>query len=101
MEELQARILIVNVKGATIAYLYNRESFDLLKIEKQKDDNSQFVEVGQIIEFEDRKYKVDHFNFKMEEKLWNMSHGKGINMYSPTEPTDFNCQMAIFVESVK
>jgi len=45
METLQARILIQHKQGATIAYLYNREAFDLLEIEKQTYDNSQFIEI--------------------------------------------------------
>lgn len=100
MEKLQARILIKNVKGAIIAYLYNRESFDLLKIEKHSFDNSQFVEVGQLIEYNGAKYKVDQINFKMEETLQEMETGYGINMYAPTDPTNFNCQIGIFVDNI-
>lgn len=101
MEALQVRILIKHVQGATIAYLYNREAFDLLKIEKDAFANDQFVEIGQILEFEGSKYIVDHFNFKMEEELHDMDHGYGINMYSPTKPSNFNCQIGIFVNNIE
>lgn len=100
METLQARILIQHVEGATIAYFYNRESFDLLNIERQTYDKSQFIEIGQIIEIEGIKYKVDHINFKMEETLHEMNHGYGINLYSPSDPSDFNCQIGIFVKNI-
>lgn len=43
MEPFLMRIFIEHVQGATIAYLYNRESFELFKIKKHKYDNSQFV----------------------------------------------------------
>lgn len=101
MEALQARILIKHVKGAIIAYLYNRESFDLLRIEKQPNNNSQFIEINQIIEFDGEKYKVDHINFMMQEKLYDMNHGLGTNLYSPTDASDFNCQIGIFVVSIE
>lgn len=101
MESLQLRILIQHVQGANIAYLYNRESFELLKIKKHTSDNSQFVEIGQIIEYNGYKYVVDHINFKLEEKLHKMNHGYGINLYSPTDPSDFNCQIGVFVNSIE
>jgi len=101
METLQARILIQHVEGPTIAYLYNRESFDLLNIEKHEYDNSQFIEVGDIIEFEERKYVVESINFKMENTLHEMTHGYGINLYAPTDPSDFNCQIGVFVKNAK
>lgn len=101
MEALLIRILIQEIDGDIIAYLYNREAFDLLKIEKQTYDNSQFVEVGQIIVYNGKKYKVDHFNIKMEEKLFDVNPNIGMNMYSPNDPSDFNCQIGVFVNSVE
>lgn len=97
MDTLKTRILIKHKDGATIAYLYNREAFDLLKIPKQEYDNSQFIEIGQEIEYEEIRYRVDSINFKFEEKTFEMNHGYGINMYSPTEQADFNCQISVFV----
>jgi len=101
MEPLISRLLIAYNEGGIIAYLYNRESFDLLKIEKQKFDNSQFIEKGQIIEYDVKRYKVKSINFKMEEKLYKMDPRIGINIYAPTDPSDFNCQIGIFVEDIK
>ena len=100
METLQARILIQHKQGATIAYLYNREAFDLLEIEKQTYDNSQFIEIGQILKIEGKKYRVESINFKMEEKLYEMNNQYGINIYSPTDPSDFNCQIGVFVNQL-
>lgn len=99
MEQLQTRILLQYVDGATIAYFYNRESFDLLNIERHTYDNSQFIEIGKIIVFDDRKYKVKDINFKMENKLYEMDNTYGINLYSPTDPSNYNCQIGIFVEN--
>lgn len=99
MEQLQVRILLQHVQGATIAYFYNRESFDLLNIERHTYDESQFIEIGNTIEFEGEKYVVKNINFKMEKQLYVMDNKYGINMYSPTDPSDFNCQIGVFVDN--
>ncbi|MFN3530251.1 MAG: hypothetical protein ACK417_10065 [Bacteroidia bacterium] len=101
MEPFISRILIQHVQGATIAYLYNRESFELLKIDRQQYDNSQFIEIGQVIEYNEKKYKVESVNFKMEEKLYKMDPSVGFNMYAPTDPSDFNCQIGVFVDNAE
>lgn len=98
MEQLQVRILLQHVKGATIAYFYNRESFDLLNIKKQKYDDSQFIEIGNIIEFENTKYVIKALNFKMEKQLFEMDNKYGVNLHSPTDPSDYNCQIGVFVD---
>ena len=100
MEKFQVRILIKHVKGADIAYLYNRESFELLKIEKQEWDNSQFIEIGQTIEYDNAKYEVKDISFKLEKQLYKMDESYGVNIYSPTDPSDFNCQIGIFVDNI-
>lgn len=100
MEQLQSRILLNHVQGATIAYFYNRESFDLLNIKRHTYDESQFITIGDIIEFEGEKYVVKDVNFKMEKQLYEMDAKYGINMYSPTDPSSFNCQIGIFVDNV-
>lgn len=99
MENLKTRILIKHVEGATIAYLYNREAFDLLNIKKDKYDNSQFIEVGNPIVYNNSKYIVKEINFKMEHELRDMGQGYGISINSPTEQSDFNCQIGIFVDN--
>ncbi|MFG6686242.1 hypothetical protein ACGK9U_06650 [Mariniflexile sp. HNIBRBA6329] len=100
MEKLQSRILIQHEKGATIAYLYNRESFDLLKIDKDSYDDSQFLEIGQIIEYDGRKLKIVNINFKMEKDFYDANPNMGINLYSPTDPSGYNCQIGIFVKDI-
>ncbi len=101
MEPFLSRILIQHVQGAEIAYLYNRESFELLKIEKQEQfDNSQLIEIGQIIEYDERKFEVKSINFNMERKLFKMN-STGFNLYAPTEPSDYNCQIGILVDDAE
>jgi len=87
-----------NHEGREIAYIYNRESLNELNIKRQKYDNSQFIEVGDLLTLENHKCKVVSINFKLDERLNDMSGGYGINLLSPTDPTDFNCQIGIFVE---
>ena len=97
MEKLQLRILIQHIQGETINYFYNRESFDQLNIEKY--DNSQFIEIGNTFYFEDVKYIVKDINFKMEEQLCGVDNSKGVSMRSSTEPSEYNCRVAIFVDN--
>ena len=101
MEQLQTRILLAyeGENGGRIAYLYYREAFDLLNIEVQKYDKSQFIEIGQIIEFEGKRYRVKSCNFKMYEELCKVDNNIGTNLYSPTDLSDYNCQIGIFVEN--
>lgn len=100
MEQLHLRILINHVQGAEIAYFYNRESFNLLNIIKQEYDQSQFVEIGDIIKINGEDYIVKNLNFKMENQLFNLNPEYGVNMYSPTDPTQYNCQVGIFVDNI-
>ena len=101
MENLKSRILIKHKEGATIAYLYNRESFDLLKIKKDTYDQSQFIKINQTIEYNGKKYKVCEINIKMENSLIEVEHGYGINLDSPTKPSNYNCQIGIFVDDIQ
>jgi len=100
MEILQTRILLRHTQGATIAYFYNRESFDLLNIDRQTYDNSQFVEIGQNIEYNGVQYVVRNINIKLEEKTFQMNNEYGVNLYSPTDASDFNLKIGVFVDSL-
>lgn len=100
MEEIKSRILIKNVKGATIAHLYNRESFELLNIKKEEYDGSQFIEIGQVIEYDGNKYQVESINFKFLKEPTDMENGYGINLNSPTVPSNYNTQICFFVKNL-
>jgi hypothetical protein len=106
-ERFYARILFSYAdqgekEGRVISYIYNREALDALyPIKKQTYDNSQFIEVGDIIELEGKKCIVKSINFKLEDHINEMGHGYGVNLYSPTDPTDFNCQIGVFVDWVE
>ena len=105
LERFFARILFKyepsnNKDGREIVCIYNRETLDQLNIKKQTFDNSQFISIGDIIELEGYKCKVVDINFKLYDQLNDMSGGYGFNLLSPTEPTDFNCQIGVFVERI-
>jgi len=53
-----------------------------------------------ILKIEGKRYRVESINFKMEEKLYEMNNQYGINIYSPTDPSDFNCQIGVFVNQL-
>ena len=88
-------------KKREICYIYNRQDLDdLLNIKRQEWDNSQFISIGDTVILEGHKCKVIEINFKLEEGLNKMESGYGVNMLSPSEPTDYNCQIGVFVERV-
>ncbi len=99
MEQLQARILIMHVEGAEIAYLYNREGFNLLNIKREEWDKSQFIQAGTSLEYNGEKYIVDSVNFKMEPNLYGEFNDTGINLHSPTDSMPHNCQIGVFVKN--
>lgn len=101
MEKLITRILIAYTEGAEIAYIYNREAFDLLNIEKQTWDKSQFLEKGNIFTYDGKKYKIKEINYKLYKEMSEVDNSVGINMYSPTDLSDYNCQIGVFVEDVE
>lgn len=88
------------VSGRHIMTIYNRESLNELNIKKDKYDDSQFIEVGNELTLEDQRCKIVKINFKLEKKLYTIQPGLGINLSSPTDPTDYNCQIGVFVESI-
>ena len=98
-ERFFARILVEHEQGATLCYAYNRESFELFNIARHEYDKSQFLEIGDILTFNERKYEIIKINFKLEDHLNEMGHGYGINVYGLTDPTDFNCQIGVFVKN--
>jgi hypothetical protein len=85
--------------GREICYLYNREDLNAtLNIQKHEYDNSQFIEIGDKLTLEEHACEVVKMNFKLDEQMWDMSGGFGINTLSPSDPTDFNCTINIFVK---
>lgn len=104
-ERLIARILFVytdagETQGREIMYAYNREVIEQLNLPRDKNFQSQFIETGSIIELEGFKCNVVNVNFKLDSTLHKMNPLKGINVLSPTEPTDYNCQITVFVERI-
>ncbi|WP_196065601.1 hypothetical protein [Bacteroides cellulosilyticus] len=102
-EQLAARIKIVHTNGNEIAYLYSRESFELLRIPKNR-DGYQFLEIGNTFVFRDKKYVIKNINFLMQPDFWEATdESYGINIYSlDSNPSGFdqNCQIGVFVEEV-
>jgi hypothetical protein len=99
MEQFLVRISLKHTKGAQIANFYNRESFNMLNIERHTYDNSQFIDIGDIIVFSGERYMVKDINFKLDEHIHFVDNLYGVNLYSPTDSSDFNCQIGIFVEN--
>ncbi|HEX7844712.1 MAG TPA: hypothetical protein VF476_02865 [Chitinophagaceae bacterium] len=89
-------------EGRDICYIYNREALDeVIGLPKHQYDKSQFIEIGQELMLEGYRCRVVDINFKLYEQLNDMSGGYGINLLSPTDPTDYNCQVGVFVERIE
>ncbi|QJD96646.1 hypothetical protein HH214_12525 [Mucilaginibacter robiniae] len=100
LERLYARILVTFENGSEVCYAYNRESLELLGLYKSEYDGSLFIEVGQAITYNEERFKIKKVNFKLYKELYEMGDGYGVNLYGITEPTDYNCQVGVFVERV-
>ncbi len=62
-------------------------------------DESQFIEIGDTLEFEGEKFVVKRINFKLEKELYKMDNELGIDLYSVNGASDFNCQIGVFVDN--
>ena len=100
METFKMRISIRHIEGAEIAYLYNREAFDMMNITKENFDNSQFIQIGTTISYNEEEYEVKEIKLRMFPETYEMNHSYGVNLYSPTEQADFNCEVLVFVDNV-
>ena len=103
LEKLYARILISHKDGGEIVYIYNRPVLDgVLNLQRHTYDNSQFISIGDILTIDEVKYKVVNVNVKMYDRIHDMVSARqyGINVYSPTEPTNYNLQIGVFVEKL-
>lgn len=101
LEKFYARVLIAYKDGGDICYIYNREVLDgMLNIKRHHDDKSQFISLGDILTIDKKKYKVVDMNFKLFDHIHDMVFARqyGVNAYSPSEPTNFNLQIGVFVE---
>lgn len=100
-EVFQARISIKTIDDQRLHYIYDREYFDeILNVERQDYDNSQFIEVGQILAIENIKYKVVSINFKFEDHLHEMNSGAVTKHRQSSDHSNFNCQIGVFVEKI-
>lgn len=96
LERLYARILVMFENGSEICYAYNRQSLELLGLNKFS-DGSLLIEVGQTITYNNEQFEIKKVNFKLYKELYEMDSRYGINIYGITDPTDYNCQIGVFV----
>lgn len=81
-----------------IMYIYNRESLNSeINLKKHAESNQEFIEIGDILTLEGNECKVVNITFYLSEKMNNMEHRYGTNLLSPTETTNYNCQISVFV----
>ena len=99
LERLYARVKFSHVKGAELAYFYNRESLIPVGLKKETYEGADYLEIGNKIQLGETQYVIKEINFKLEPQLFDMSGGYGVNMLSPTDPTDFNVTVNVFVDN--
>lgn len=63
------------------------------------DDNCHFIEIGQIITLEAKRYKVTNIAFRLDAIHHGIGMYVGVDLFNQ-EPQDANCQISVFVEPV-
>lgn len=99
MEELCPKILIKHIRGADIASIYSREAFDLLGLEKESYDHSQFIEVDTEFEYMGNRFRVEEINFKFYKK--NTDKQTLLEISENAQRIAVNCQICLFVDYYK
>ena len=100
LEQFSARILFTGDHTNEL-YIYNREVFNgLFNIAPSAVNNCQFVEIGDTLTLDSKRFKVKNINIMLYDKVQDMVWARqyGVNAKSPSEPTNFNLQIGIFVE---
>ena len=107
LEKFTTRVLFKYIgkgdrDGRDVAYIYNRESLnEVVNIEHHPYENAQFLEIGQEIFIDNRRCKIAHINFKLSEQMNIMEDGYGLNMSSPSQSTNFNLQIGVFLDPLE
>ena len=87
--------------GREMAHIYNREDLNgFCEIPIEQFDKSQFIKIGDKLTLEGKKCEVKNIMFNLHDHINIMSHGRGVNLKSPTPPTDFNCSVVVIVDWV-
>ena len=101
MSGILVRIRIVHVKGADIAYFYEKEILDKLGLSPtQYDAHETFFNVGDEFQLGDERYRVVSINTKFFDET-HKPHNYGINIYGIGEMLPFNFQITYNVETVE
>ena len=82
-----------------ILYIYNRESFDDLNIDKQSYDNSQLLRLNQEISIDGNNYKITEVYFKLEKDMVELNDSFHPNN-SKEGVMSHNSQVVVLVESL-
>ncbi len=102
LEKLAVRIVLYE-NSTLLGYIYNREVLNAsLKIEIERYDNSQLIGVGEIVEMEGVKYEVKSISLRMHENFIDIEsmRGAGMNLLSPTPPTNYNCDLNVSISKI-
>jgi hypothetical protein len=96
MSKIETNILLEHISGGTLGYYKEKEElFTELSGLKDKSDGGEYINIGDIIFFQNKKLKVQ----KIDVKLANISREIYHENKPETDvPTDFKVEIGIFVE---
>jgi hypothetical protein len=99
-QNILARIKLKHVKGAEIAYLYD---FEILKSISSKpsdfDPSETLLNVGDIIDFDEQKFRIVNINTKFFKETEDLNQGKGTNLVGIGEQLPFNFQITYVLDN--
>ena len=98
-ERLFTRIKLNHIEGAELGYYYTRKSLTELTFKKDTYEGAEFLEIGNEIIYENKKYVIKNITFKLETELWKMTE-EGVNLQSSDTPTDFNVTINVFIDNL-
>lgn len=93
-QNILTRVKLKHVKGAEIAYLYDFEILKSLNSNPSEFDPTEtFLNVGDSITYEDKKFKIVKIHTKFFNETVDLNHGKGTNLLGIGEQLPFNFQI--------
>jgi len=93
-QSILARVKLKHVQGADIAYFYNYKIFKELGLKPSEFDPTEtFLNVGDVITYDDKKYKIVKIHSKFFNETTDLNTGKGTNLLGVGEQLPFNFQI--------
>ncbi|MCP9237973.1 hypothetical protein [Lewinella sp. JB7] len=97
MEPIRVRYSVFHKDGATIAYLYGKEGFDMLNVPVEEYDGSQVLKPGVKLTYDATDYKVHEVRHIMLKTAEKIDTRYGVNTLSPQEAHGYEYDSAVII----